>query len=111
MNRRQTDGAEQRSSGYGLPAMANLNYFDLNEQSAVHHATRYLEIGDPQRALTLLREVRLNPPEPIRHAPDDHREIQRLRTYIEQAIDEIETEYPGHALRTLRVAIGREPLG
>jgi hypothetical protein len=91
--------------------MTNLNFFDLTEQSVVHHATRYLEIGDPQRALTLLREVRLNQPEPMPDAPDAHREIQRLRTYIEQAIDEIETECPGHALRTLRVAIGREPLG
>jgi hypothetical protein len=91
--------------------MTILNMFDLTEQSAVHHATRYLEIGDPQRALTLLRGVRLNPAEPPPEAPDDQQEILRLRTYIEQAIAEIETAYPGHALRTLRVAIGREPLG
>ena len=91
--------------------MKELNIFDLNEQSAVHHATRYLEIGDPQRALTLLREVRQSPPDPAPEAPDAQLEIQRLRTYIEQAIGEIETAYPGHALRTLRVAIGREPLG
>jgi hypothetical protein len=91
--------------------MRELNIFDLNEQSAVQHATRYLEIGDPQRALTLLREVRLNPPELPPEAATEHREVERLRTYIEQAIDEIETAYPGHALRTLRVAIGREPLG
>jgi hypothetical protein len=43
------------------------------------------------------------------HAGVHHQ--RELRAYIEQAIGEIEIGYPGHALRTLRVAVGREPLG
>jgi hypothetical protein len=84
--------------------------FSLTEHAAANHAARYLEAGEPERALTLLREVRLQR-EPPPDASGAHREIQRLRTYIEQAIGEIEIAYPGHALRTLRVAMGREPLG
>jgi hypothetical protein len=83
----------------------------LTEHDAVERAARYLEAVDPERALTLLRDVRLNHPEPPDDACSDHHELQRLRAYIEQAILEIEVRHPGHALRTLRLAVGREPLG
>jgi hypothetical protein len=89
----------------------NESILALTEQDAVERAARYLEAVDPRRALTLLRGVRLKHPESPDDASSDHHEIQRLRTYIEQAILEIEIRRPGHALRTLRLAVGREPLG
>jgi hypothetical protein len=85
--------------------------FNFSEHSAARHAARYLETGDPQRALSLLREVRLKPADLPPDASSEDREIQRLRTYIERAIEEMEIHYPGHALRTLRIAVGRAPLG
>jgi hypothetical protein len=84
---------------------------NIAEQAAVSDAARYLEEGEPERALMVLREVRLKRPMPPPDDSRDHEEIRRLRTYIEQAIQEIEIHYPGHALRTLRLAVGREPLG
>jgi hypothetical protein len=81
------------------------------ELTAAREAVRHLEAADPLRALTLLREARLNCPDPAPGNPQDEREIRRLRFCIEQAIDEIEVSYPGHALRRLRIAVGRAPLG
>ncbi len=85
--------------------------FSATERTAAYYAVRWLEGGEPQRALSVLREVRLKRPDPPTDASSDHRETQRLRTYIEQAIQELEIDYPGHALRTLRVAVRRERLG
>ena len=70
--------------------------------AAVQRAIDYLEAVEPLEALTVLREACLEANDPAA--------VQRNR-YIKQAITEIETHYPGHALGTLRLAIGRARLG
>ena len=68
--------------------------------AAAQRAIDYLEAVEPLKALAVLRDAAANDPAAVRR-----------NRYIGQAIAEIETHYPGHALGTLRQAIGRARLG
>jgi hypothetical protein len=98
-----------RRASSTLRAMTELN--SLAEATAARQAVRCLEIGNPEQALTVLRNVCQTWADLPSMASSDQSEVPRLRERIERAIEEIEIHYPGHALRTLRLAVHREPLG
>jgi hypothetical protein len=90
----------------------NSAHVDRIEYAVAQDAARYLEAQQPDSALNLLRQLI-----PTQCDGDDpcelnlDRELRELRSCLVRAAEEIQHHYPGHALRTLRIAIGRAPLG
>jgi hypothetical protein len=84
---------------------------DRIEYAVAQDAARYLEAQQPDSALKLLRQLVPTPLDGDGREPNLDRELRELRSCLVRAAQEIQHHYPGHALRTLRIAIGRAPLG
>jgi hypothetical protein len=86
-------------------------HVDRIEYAVAQDAARYLEAQQPDSALNLLRQLI---PTQFDEGPGELNidgELRELRTCLVRAAEEIQHHYPGHALRRLRIAIGRAPLG
>jgi hypothetical protein len=89
----------------------NSAHVDRIEYAVAQDAARYLEAQQPDSALNLLRQLIPTQFDGDAREPEVDRELRELRSCLVRAAEEIQYHYPGHALRTLRIAIGRAPLG